>query len=173
MLCGHAALPARPAWIVAFAGIALVSVGSAWYHRAPGDDTLLWDRLPMTIGFMGLLAAVLAIPFGERIGRLALWPAVIIGVGSVIAWRLTGDLRPYVWVQFTPLLLIGAILVLCPLPPPHRRALLFALVLYALAKGFELADARLFVASAGVVSGHTLKHLAAGAACGALVRLTH
>jgi len=170
---GHAALPARPAWLVAFAGIALVSVGSAWYHRAPGDDTLLWDRLPMTIGFMGLLAAVLAIPFGERISRLALWPAVIIGVGSVIAWRLTGDLRPYVWVQFTPLLLIGAILVLCPLPPPHRRALLFALVLYALAKGFELADARLFVASAGVVSGHTLKHLAAGAACGALVRLTH
>ena len=97
-------LPARPAWIVAFAGIALVSVGSAWYHRAPGDDTLLWDRLPMTIGFMGLLAAVLAIPFGERVARLALWPAVIVGVGSVVAWRLTGDLRLYVWVQFTPLL---------------------------------------------------------------------
>ena len=165
------ALPARPAWIVAFAGIALVSVGSAWYHRAPGDDTLLWDRLPMTVGFMGLLAAVLAIPFGERIARLALWPAVVIGVGSVIAWRLTGDLRPYVWVQFTPLLLIGTILVLCPLPPARRRALLSALVLYVIAKGCELADARLFVATAGVVSGHTLKHLAAGAACGALVRL--
>ena len=114
------ALPARPAWMVAFAGIALVSVGSAWYHRAPGDDTLLWDRLPMTIGFMGLLATVLAIPFGERVARLALWPAVIIGVGSVLAWRLTGDLRPYVWVQFTPLLLIAATLVLCPMPPPHR-----------------------------------------------------
>ena len=60
------ALPARPAWIVAFAGIALVSVGSAWYHRAPADDTLLWDRLPMTVAFMGLLAAVLATPFGDR-----------------------------------------------------------------------------------------------------------
>jgi ceramidase len=165
-------LPARPAWIVAFGGIALVSVGSAWYHRAPGDDTLLWDRLPMTIGFMGLLAAVLAIPFGDRVARRVLWPAVIIGVGSVVAWRLTGDLRPYAWVQFTPLLVIGAILVLCPLPPPHRRALLSALVLYAIAKGSELADARLFAATAGVVSGHTLKHLAAGAACGALVRLT-
>ena len=112
-------LPARPAWMVAFAGIALVSVGSAWYHRAPGDDTLLWDRLPMTVGFMGLLAAVLAIPFGERIARLTLWPAFIIGVGSVIAWRLTGDLRPVRLVQFTPLLLIGAILVLCPC---RRRA---------------------------------------------------
>jgi Ceramidase len=166
------ALPARPAWIVAFAGIALVSVGSAWYHLAPGDDTLLWDRLPMTIGFMGLLAAVLAVPFGDRVARRALWPAVIIGIGSVIVWWLTGDLRPYVWVQFTPLLLIGATLVLCPLPPPHRRALLSALVLYGIAKGCEMADAALFAATTGVVSGHTLKHLAAGAACGALVRLT-
>ena len=166
------ALPARPAWIVAFAGIALVSVGSAWYHRAPGDDTLLWDRLPMTVGFMGLLAAVLANPFGERVARRVLWPAVIIGIGSVVAWRLTGDLRAYVWVQFTPLLVIGATLALCQLPPPHRRALLSALMLYAIAKGCELADARLFAATAGVVSGHTLKHLAAGAACGALVRLT-
>ena len=165
-------LPARPAWMVAFAGITLVSVGSAWYHRAPGDDTLLWDRLPMTIGFMGLLATVLAIPFGERVARLALWPAVIIGVGSVLAWRLTGDLRPYVWVQFTPLLLIAATLVLCPMPPPHRRDLLSALVLYGIAKGCELADASLFAATAGVISGHTLKHLAAGAACGALIRLT-
>jgi Ceramidase len=147
----QATLPARPAWIVAFAGMALVSVGSAWYHRAPGDDTLLWDRLPMTIGFMGLLAAVLAIPFGERIARLALGPAVVIGAGSVIAWRLTGDLRPYVWVQFAPLLLIGTMVALCPMPPPHRRALLSGLVLYGIAKGCEMADARLFTATAGVV----------------------
>jgi hypothetical protein len=168
----HAVLPARSAWIVAFAGIALVSAGSAWYHQAPGDETLVWDRLPMTTGFMGLLAAVLTTPFGERIARLALWPAVAVGVGSVVAWRLTGDLRPYVWVQFTPLLLIGAILVLCPMPLPHRRALLSALVLYGIGKGCEMADAALFAATAGVASGHTLKHLAAGAACGALVRLT-
>jgi hypothetical protein len=165
-------LPARPAWVVAFAGIALVSVGSAWYHHAPGDDTLLWDRLPMTIGFMGVLAAVLAIPLGERVARLILAPAVIAGIGSVVVWRLTGDLRAYVWVQFTPLILIGAILALGPQPREHRRALLSALGLYVLAKGFELADAGLFAATAGVISGHTLKHVAAGGACLALVRLT-
>jgi hypothetical protein len=75
-------------------------------------------------------------------------------------------------VQFTPLLLIAAMLVLCPMPPPHRRALLAALALYAIAKGFEIADTTVFVATAGIVGGHMLKHLAAGAACGALVRLT-
>jgi hypothetical protein len=168
----HDALPARPAWLVAFAGITLVSVGSAWYHHAPADDSLLWDRLPMTVGFMGLLTAVIAVPFGERAARRLLVPAVIAGVGSVVVWRLTGDLRPYVWVQFTPLLVIGAIVVLGPLPPPHRRALLSALVLYVIAKGCELSDARLFAATAGVVSGHTMKHVAAGAACVALLRLT-
>jgi hypothetical protein len=167
----HDALPARAAWTVAFVGITLVSVGSAWYHWAPADHTLAWDRLPMTVGFMGLLSAVVAIPFGHRVSQRILVPAVIAGVGSVAAWRLTGDLRPYVWVQFAPLLVIGTIVVLGPLPAMQRRTLMGALALYAVAKGFELADARLFAATSGVVSGHTLKHLAAGAACLSLVRL--
>jgi hypothetical protein len=165
-------LPARPAWIGTFTGIALVSLGSAWYHLAPGDGTLVWDRLPMTIGFMGLLCAVLAIPFGERTARALLWPAVVAGAASVVWWNWTGDLRPYVWVQFTPLLLIAATLALCPMPPAHRGALLIALALYLLAKGFEMADRSIFTATAGIVGGHALKHLSAGAACGALIRLT-
>jgi len=164
-------LPGRAAWIVAFAGIALVSVGSAWYHRTPSAGALVWDRLPMTIGFMGLLVAVLEPLLGARASRLLLAPAVAIGLGSVAVWHWTGDLRPYVWVQFTPLLLIGATLVIGPLAPPHRRALMAALGLYAIAKVFEMADAPLMAATAGTVSGHTLKHLAAGAACGALVAL--
>ena len=51
---------ARPAWLVFFAGVALVSVGSAWYHWDPANATLVWDRLPMTVGFMGLFVALLA-----------------------------------------------------------------------------------------------------------------
>jgi hypothetical protein len=163
------ALPARAAWIVAFAGIALVSIGSAWYHLGPSDASLVWDRLPMTIGFMGLLAAVLARPLGERVGRLLLWPAVAIGIASVVFWDVTGDLRPYVWVQFTPLLLVAAILVVDPPPPAERRALGAAIVLYGLAKVLELLDPQIDAALGGVVSGHALKHLAAAAACAALV----
>jgi hypothetical protein len=164
-------LPGRPAWIVAFAGIALVSLGSAWYHWLPSADALVWDRLPMTIGFMGLLVAVLEPSLGAAATRWLLAPAVAAGLGSVAVWHWTGDLRPYVWVQFTPLLLIGATLAIGPLPAPSRRALAAALVLYAIAKVFETADAPLMAATAGAVSGHTLKHLAAAAACGALVTL--
>ena len=166
-----APLAARPAWVVTFAGIGMVAFGSAWYHVAPSNATLVWDRLPMTIGFMGLTAAILTIPFGETAARALLVPATLAGIASVIVWQLTGDLRPYAWVQFTPLLLIAATLVLCPMPRAHRGALAAALLLYLGAKGFELADRGIWAASGGAISGHTLKHLAAGAACAALVRL--
>jgi ceramidase len=162
-------LPARAAWIVAFAGIALVAAGSAWYHLAPSNATLVWDRLPMTIGFMGLLAAVLARPLGERTARAMLVPAVAIGIASVVFWDLTGDLRPYVWVQFMPLLLVAAILVVDPPPGAERRALGAAIVLYGLAKVFELLDPQIYAALGGLAGGHALKHLAAAAACAALV----
>jgi hypothetical protein len=166
-------LPARAAWIVTFAGIALVAAGSAWYHRAPSDATLVWDRLPMTIGFTGLAAAILAIPFGDAAARALLPPATVAGVASVVVWQATGDLRPYVWVQFTPLLLIAATLAICPMPRAHRAALFAALLLYLAAKGLEHADHAIWAWSGGTISGHTLKHLAAGAACAALVRLTN
>ena len=43
-----------------FLGVLLTAFGSAYYHWAPDNARLLWDRLPMAMGFMGLLAAVLA-----------------------------------------------------------------------------------------------------------------
>lgn len=163
---------ARPAWVVTFAGIAMVALGSAWYHLAPSDATLVWDRLPMTIGFMGLTSAILAIPFGAHVLRRLLPASVCAGIASVIAWQVTGDLRAYAWIQFTPLLLIAATLVLCPMPGAYRVALAAALLLYLVAKGLELADQAIWVWSRGVIGGHALKHLAAGAACAALIRLT-
>ncbi len=162
--------PARPAWIVAFAGIALVSLGSAWYHWSPSTAALVWDRLPMTVGFMGLLVAVLEPTIGARASRLLLAPAVAVGLGSIAFWVWTGDLRPYVWVQFTPLLMIAAVLALDP-RRPGAGTLLGALLLYGAAKGLEAGDGTIAAASGGLVAGHALKHLAAAAACLLLVRV--
>jgi hypothetical protein len=162
--------PARAAWIVAFAGIALVSLGSAWYHWAPSAASLVWDRLPMTIGFMGLLTAVLEPSIGTRASRLLLAPAVVVGLASVAFWVWTGDLRPYVWVQFAPLLMIAAVLALDWRRPGAGR-LLTALLLYAGAKGLEAGDGAIAGASGGLIAGHALKHLAAAAACLLLVRV--
>lgn len=160
----------RHAWLVAFAGIALVALGSAWYHHAPSGDSLMWDRVPMTIGFMGLLTAILEPRIGSRAARLFLGPAVVAGVASVGYWQWTGDLRAYVWVQFTPLLLIGAVVAL-DRHHPSTAPLLAALVLYGAAKGLEAADAAIFAVTGGLTAGHAWKHLAAAAACLALVRV--
>ena len=67
----------RNAWIVLFAGVTLVSIGSAYYHLNPNNQTLVWDRLPMTIGFMGLFAALLGEYISERFGAFLLVPAII------------------------------------------------------------------------------------------------
>ena len=42
---------------VFFVGVLLTAAGSAYYHVAPGNETFVWDRLPMTIGFMSLVSA--------------------------------------------------------------------------------------------------------------------
>ena len=51
------------------AAIALVAIGSGWYHHAPSNATLVWDRLPMTVAFMALFAAVLMDRVSTAFGR--------------------------------------------------------------------------------------------------------
>ena len=36
-----------------FAGVVLTTVGSSYYHLAPDNARLVWDRLPMTVGSWG------------------------------------------------------------------------------------------------------------------------
>src|SRR5437764_10587314 len=159
----------NPATIVLFLGFLLTGIGSSYYHWDPNDGALLWDRLPMTLSF----AAILTLAVQERVnarGRAALlWPALAIGLFSLLLWRWTDDLRLYFWVQFFPGL---AVLLLFLLYPPKYTGTSFwitAAALYALAKMFEFADGAIY--SAGYfLSGHTLKHLAAAAACFVILR---
>lgn len=161
--------PLRGAWLTLFSGIALVSAGSGYYHWRPNDATLVWDRLPMTIGFMALFAALVGEYVDERIGRRLLVPLIIIGIASVGWWVWSGDLRPYVWVQFAPLLLIAALALLFRSRYTHHVLLFPAVLLYAVAKVLEAEDRRIFEVTRGALSGHSLKHVVAAAACGAIV----
>jgi hypothetical protein len=156
----------RPAWLVLFAGVALVGLGSGWYHLHPDNASLVWDRLPMTLAFMALFAIVLGEHIGIRLTRLLLLPLLVAGVLSVLYWRASDDLRPYALVQFVPVLLIPLILLLYP-----RRGsggFWWALALYVVAKLLEQFDAQVYTALGGSISGHSLKHVAAAAGMGAL-----
>lgn len=153
----------RWAYALFFAGVAVTGVGSAYYHWAPDTARLFWDRLPMTIGFMALLAGIVSDRMGARAGLLVMGPLLAAGIGSVIYWRAgelhgAGDLRPYALVQFLPGLLILLMLWLCPARYTHGGFLVGVLAIYVVAKIFEVLDGLIF-STGYLLSGHTLKHL--------------
>ena len=155
----------KPAYVLFFAGVALVNFGSGYYHLWPGNETLVWDRLPMTFAFMALFAVIIAEFASLKVSRLVLWPLVVFGVFSVFYWHFTesagrGDLRLYALVQFLPMLLIPLLLLLFK-PRFTLTSGYWALLLaYVLAKVFEYYDEGLFE-SLGFISGHSLKHIVA------------
>jgi uncharacterized membrane protein len=149
-----------------FAGTVLTAFGSTWYHLAPDNAGLVWDRLPMTIAFTGLLTAVVAERVSERIARNLLVPLMIAGGLSVLYWYATelagrGDLRPYALIQFGSIAVMLIVLLRYRSAESGAPFLWAGLGCYAAAKIFELADAPIY--GALPVSGHTLKHFAAAA----------
>jgi hypothetical protein len=155
----------RWSYLSFFVGVALTAFGSTYYHLHPHDPTLVWDRIPMAIGFMALVAAVVSERLNVKLGVILLAPLVALGIASVLYWHVTqaagrGDLRPYAIAQFGSLLAI--LLMLALFPPRYTRGSDFiaSLGIYGLAKVLEAADRPIF-ALGHIVSGHTLKHLVA------------
>ena len=158
-----------PAIFVLFLAILMTGFGSSYYHLDPNDRTLFWDRLPMSIGFMAILALAIGERLDAKAGAILLWPLIAVGVFSLLLWRWNGDLRLYGWVQFFPCV---ALLLLFLLFPPKYSGTFYwviAAALYALAKLLEFYDGTIYSAGA-ILSGHTLKHIAAAAACYAILR---
>jgi hypothetical protein len=170
---GTALLPSaldRWPYAVFFAGVATVAVGSGYYHLAPSNDTLLWDRLPMTAAFMALFAAFVADRIARRVGAAILLPVLLaLGVASVVYWHVTeaaghGDLRFYALVQFYPMLAIPLMCWLFPGRHTSGRSVVYILLWYGLAKLCEHFDAHIYDLLAHTLSGHSLKHLFAALA---------
>ncbi|TMH08088.1 MAG: alkaline phytoceramidase, partial [Betaproteobacteria bacterium] len=151
-----------PGYLLFFVALLLTAVGSGFYHWAPDNARLVWDRLPIVLACAGLLAAVRAETYP---GSDAWTWASVLAVAAVMSvgwWYFTdrdgmGDLRPYLFMQSLPLVLSGLA------PRDDRLAFTLAILLYVLAKVAELNDHAMFAASEWI-SGHTVKHLLAMAA---------
>jgi hypothetical protein len=158
------------ATVVIFTGLFLTGFGSSYYHLNPNDSTLFWDRLPMTLCFAAILSAVVEERVDANAGAMLLRPLLAIGIFSLLLWRWTDDLRLYAWAQFFPFLAL--VLILKLFPPRYTGASYWGatVAFYALAKLLEYFDEKIFSVGS-VVSGHTLKHLAAAAAGFAILRL--
>ncbi len=155
----------RLAYRLFFVGVTLVAAGSAYYHLAPDNVTLVWDRLPMTIAFMALFAIIIGEYIAPAAGARLLLPLLALGATAVVYWAYTeragqGDLRAYLLVQFLPMLIIPLILVVFPARFGKSSAIWLLLACYLLAKVCEHFDAAIFQWGLGL-SGHTLKHLVA------------
>ncbi|MEN8236524.1 MAG: ceramidase domain-containing protein [Pseudomonadota bacterium] len=157
-------------WLIFFVGVLLVGFGSGYYHWTPNNSTLVWDRLPMTIGFMSLFAFVIFDRMGRWHGLVLLPILLVLGSSSVFYWDYTeslgaGDLRPYAIVQFGPFLFIISLFLLFSSHYTGGKYFVRVFLWYALAKVFEHFDHGIYQISHGMVSGHTLKHLASAMAC--------
>lgn len=153
-----------------FSALFLTAFGSGWYHLAPDNASLVWDRLPIALACAGLVAAV-----WRETASAPRWitaAMAILAVLSVAWWRHTdlqggGDLRPYLLLQAMPLVLIPLLQWQRRWPVAERRTFDVAIGLYVLAKICELSDHAAFDMLA-FMSGHTLKHLLATLASGAI-----
>ena len=149
---------------VFFVGLLLTAFGSAWYHRAPDADGLVWDRLGMAVTFAGALALAVAEREGETPARQALGVALPLAVLSAVLPAANGNVLPWAVVQFGGMALIVWLALRKPVVGAAGIRLGALIGLYVLAKVLELGDAAMFHATAETVSGHSLKHLAAACA---------
>ncbi len=152
---------------VFFGALVLTAAGSTWYHLAPDDARLVWDRLPIALACAALLAWALKNAYPKLTWALPV--LAVFGVLSVAWWAISGDLRPYLLIQVAPLVLIPLLQWQAGAPLGKRAAFGAAVILYVLAKLCEVADQSLFQAL-GAVSGHTLKHVLAALAAFVLIR---
>jgi hypothetical protein len=152
-----------------FLGVFLTGFSSSYYHWNPNDAGLFWDRLPMSVAFMAILSNVIEERIDPKVGRALLWPLVALGIASLLIWRQTDDLRLYGWVQFFPCVVLP--LVFWLFPPRYSGTWYWfaAAGWYLLAKLLEHFDVAIH-SELHVMAGHALKHVAAAAACYAILR---
>lgn len=163
-----------PYWIY-FGGVFLTGLGSSYFHWIPNADTLMWDRLPMTLAFSGFFAVLISSLVNRKWGFHLSWLLSIYGIVSVVYWRYTesigqGDLRPYGLLQIGVLAYIPLTLVLYR---EKQKALVWvfaAFLAYVGAKFLEHHDHEVHSSLGAWIGGHPLKHLVAALATAFLAK---
>jgi hypothetical protein len=164
------------AYLSLFGAITLIGIGSAYYHWEPTHQRLYWDRLPMTVAFMAIFAAIIGERIGRRAGLVALPILVLLGMAGATHWLLSelqgaGDLRLYLLTQAVPLIGGGLLILLYRSPYTRGGDFVIAAGWYLLALAAQSLDHQIHNLTAGWISGHTLKHLLAATAIYWILRM--
>jgi hypothetical protein len=166
-----------PAYFIFFTALIAIAPGSAYYHWMPDNQSLVWDRLPMTLAFMSFFTILIGERISSRFAKFIFLPLLIAGLLSILYWSFSelagsGDLRPYALVQFLPMLLIPLILLMFSSRFTRDRDIWIFLACYLAAKLLEIFDDQIFQ-SLGFISGHSLKHIAASIGTIVYLRYLH
>ncbi len=148
---------------VFFTGLVLTGIGSSYYHWAPDSHTILFDRLPMVIAFAGVIGTFLSQRISVRVGMVGMTISLLAGITGLAISLVNGSLALYLVLQFGGLagLVVGLLLTHDADDPFPWWGLVGW---YVLAKFFEIGDHFFWDMTQHLLSGHTLKHLAAGMA---------
>jgi hypothetical protein len=144
-----------------FGGLVVTGFMSAFYHWQPDNAGLAFDRLGMVVAFAGLMGLAAAGRVSTRAGALLALAVLLLGPMSIWVWSVSGNVLPWAVLQFGGMLLVLCLAVLKPLQDAPDIRWAWVIVIYALAKCFEMADEGFFAATSQLVSGHSLKHVVA------------
>jgi len=152
-----------------FAAAILVGLGSAYYHYAPTNATLFWDRVPMTLAVAALTGAFLAERVDGTAGVVAGVALAVLLPATLVYWRISDaggaeNLWPYVVGLYGSLAVAVLVLVLFPSPYTHGGQALIAVAWYALAMPFDKVLDGWVYSLGGILGGHAVKHLLAAVA---------
>ena len=142
-------------------GLLVTAVASSGYHLQPDDTGLLWDRVAMAVAFAGVMALAVAGRLGDRAGLCVGLGLLVLAPAAALYWAATANILPWAIAQFGGMALILWMSFLAPLPGALRVRWGAVIACYAVAKVFEVADHPIYELTGQMLSGHTLKHVAA------------
>jgi hypothetical protein len=154
-----------------FVGLIFTTFGSALYHLAPSDASLLWDRAGMAFAFAGMLGVAASERVSTRSGIWLGLVTLLTGAISLFVWSQTTDVLPWMTLQFGGMALVLILAITRAIPNSLGVSLVWVIVFYGAAKVLEGMDTAVFEATGHLVSGHTLKHLVASLAALPIIRV--
>ena len=163
---------ARPWLALVSGGLLLTAVGSSYYHLAPDDWRVFWDRMGMVPVFAGVLALALQSVLSQRAAVVTALLVLVMGPVSLWMWLQTGQLLPWAVLQGAGMVLLLVVALWQRFSAASVRSSTGLLVWpwgavvawYAVAKVLELGDTLVWSISHHLVAGHALKHVAAALA---------
>lgn len=155
---------------VFFGGLVLTGIGSAVYHWAPDAIGLVGDRLGMAVTFAGALGLAVSERLGQREAVPVMVVTLLLATVSAVLPMAQGNVLPWAVVQYGGVVLIFRVAARPPVAGAIGVSVGALIAWYVAAKVLEIGDATVFHFTGEWVSGHSLKHLAAGMAAWPVIR---